>query len=222
MSAANPLTWTLRSIARIERPGGLRKARLTESDHVKWHRMRRRLDWIDFIELLHEDLATTFPWPFDLARWDVSPLAALTPRTAEELVGTAASPDESDALAFLRAAARALGLPAGGSITDLPRVAPHQKVLELASGRVAFQQVQTHGDLAFHEQFTFVADSDAERLLIGLASVELRSNPPRILRPAELRQQHAAGQRFDRVLGIKGLAWAEALADELKLEVRWT
>ncbi len=222
MSAANPLTWTLRSIARIERPDGLRKPRLTEPGHVKWHRMRRRLDWIDFIELLHEDLATTFPWPYDLGRWQTSPISALTPRAAEELVGEAARPDDSDALTFLRAAARGLGLPAGGNIADLPRVATHQKVLELASGRIAFQQVQTYTDLAFHEQFTFVADSDAERLLIGLASVELRANPPRILRPAELRQLHLEGQRFDRVLGIKGHAWAEALTDQLKLEVRWT
>ena len=222
MSAVNPLTWTLRSIARIEGPDGLRKPRLTEPGHVKWHRMRRRLDWIDFIELLHEDLAAAFPWPYDLGRWQTSPLSALTPKTAEELVGEAARPDDSDALTFLRTAARALGLPAGGNIADLPRVASHQKVLELASGRIAFQQVQAHSDLAFHEQFTFVADSDAERLLIGLASVELRSNPPRILSPAELRQRHADGQRFDRILGIKGHTWAEALADQLKLEVRWT
>lgn len=224
MPPASALSCTLRSIARIERRGGLRSPRLTEPGHAKWHRMRRRLDWVDFIELLHEDLAAAFPHPFDFSRWESSPLTGLTPKLAEELIADAAQPDETDALSFLRAKARALGLPPGGSTADLPRVQPHHKVLELpgGGGRIAFQQAQAHTDLAFHEQFTFVADTDAERLLIGLASVELRSNPPRIVRPDDLRQLHANGQRFDRVFGIKGHPPAETLASELKLEVRWT
>lgn len=225
MTSASPLVWTLRSIARIERRGDLRRgARLTQPDHEKWHRMRRRLDWADFVELLHEDLAAAFPQPFDLARWEQPPLPSLTPKLAEELVEDAARPDDSDALAFIREAARTLGLPPGGNIADLPRVQPHQKVLELSGsvGRIALHQVLAHKDLSLHEQFTFVADTDIERLLIGLVCVELRSNPPRIVRTAELRQLHATGTRFDRVFGIKGHAAADALATELKLEVRWT
>jgi hypothetical protein len=58
--------------------------------------------------------------------------------------------------------------------------------------------------------------------VIGLASVELRSNQPRIISAADLRQLHSTGQRFDRIFGIKGHAPAESLASELKLEVRWT
>lgn len=225
MPSASPLTWTLRSIARIERQGDLRRgARLTEPGHVKWNRMRRRLDWADFVELLHEDLAAAFPHPFNLALWDNSPLAPLTPKLAEELVADAARPDESDALAFVREAASALGLPPGGNIADLPRIQPQHRVLELpgSGGRIALHQVLTHRELSLHEQFTFVADTDAERLLIGLVCVELRSNPPRIVRTAELRQLLASGQRFERVFGVKGHAAAEALASELKLEVRWT
>lgn len=223
MPPASALHWTLRSIARIERRGGLRSPRLTEPGHAKWHRMRRRLDWMDFIELLHEDLAAAFPHPFDLARFESSPLAGLTPKLAEDLVVEAAQLDEADSVSFLRTTARALGLPLG-SFADLPRVQPHHKVLELpgSGGRIGFHQAQAHTDLALHEQFTFVADTDAERLVIGLASVELRSNPPRIIRADDLRKLHASGQRFDRVFGIKGHAPAEALASELKLEVRWT
>lgn len=224
-TSASPLTWTLRSIARIERRGDLRRgARLTEPGHGKWHRMRRRLDWADFVELLHEDLAAAFPHPFDLSRWENPPLAPLTPKLAEELVADAARPEESDSLAFVRDAARALGLPTGGSIADLPRVQPHHKVLELpgSAGRIALHQALTHKDLSLQEPFTFVADTDVERLLIGLVCVELRSNPPRIVRTAELRQLVAGGQRFDRIFGIKGHGAAEALASELKLEVRWT
>ena len=224
MPPASLLSWTLRSIARVERRGGLRSPRLTEPGHAKWHRMRRRLDWMDFVELLHEDLASAFPHPFDLSRWESSPLAGLTPKLAEDLVTEAAQPDETDSVSFLRATARALGLPLGGSFADLPRVQPHHKVLELpgSGGRIAFQQAQAHTDLALHEQFTFVADTDAERLVIGVASVELRSNKPRIISAADLRRLHASGQRFDRIFGIKGHVPAESLASELKLEVRWT
>jgi hypothetical protein len=50
-----PLFWTLREIARLER-GGLRPPRLTERDQERWHRVRRKLGWVAFIELLHEDL----------------------------------------------------------------------------------------------------------------------------------------------------------------------
>lgn len=225
MSSASPLFWTLRSIARIERRGDLKRgARLTEPGHEKWHRMRRRLDWADFVELLHEDLASAFPHPFNLMQWDNPPLAGLTPKLAEDLVTDAARADESDPLAFIRDAARALGLPPGGNIADLPRVQASHKALELpgAAGRIALQQVLTHKDLSLHEHFTFVADTDAERLLIGLVCVELRSNLPRIFRSAELHQHIAAGSRFDRIFGIKGHAPAEALASELKSEVRWT
>lgn len=225
MSSASPLIWTLRSIARIERRGDLRRgARLTEPGHEKWHRMRRRLDWADFVELLHEDLASAFPSPFNLMRWDNPPLAALTPKLAEDLVTAAARADDCDPVAFIRDAARALGLPSGGNIADLPRVQASHKALELpgAAGRIALQQVLTHKDLSLHEHFAFVADTDAERLLIGLVCVELRSNLPRIFRTAELRQHIAAGSRFDRVFGIKGHAPAEVLASEVKSEVRWT
>ena len=224
MSSASHLAWTLRSIARIERRGDLRRgARLTEPGHVKWKRMCRRLDWADFVELLHEDLAAAFPHPFDLSRWEKSPLP-LAPAVAEELIAEAARADESDALAFVRDAARALGVPLGGNIADLPRVQPQHKALELpgSAGRIALHQALTHKELSLHEQFTFVADTDVERLLIGLVCVELRSNPPRIIRTDELRQVLASGQRFERIFGVKGHPAAEALASELKLEVRWT
>lgn len=223
MTSASPFTWTLRSIARIERRGDLRRgARLTEPGHMKWKRMCRRLDWADFVELLHEDLAAAFPHPFDLSRWERSPLP-LAPGTAEKLLADAARPDESDAITFVRDAACALGLPDGGNIAGLPRVQSQHRILELSgsAGRIALQQVLTHRDISLHEQFTFIADTDAERLLIGLICVELRSNPPRIIRSAELRQLLAGGHRFDRVFGIKGHPAAEALASELKLEVRW-
>jgi hypothetical protein len=84
------IPWTLRSIARLERAGGVRPPRITEPGFAHWHRIRRRLGWRDLIALLHEDLASAFPLPFELA----GALAqALTEAEAERLVHEAATAD---------------------------------------------------------------------------------------------------------------------------------
>ena len=108
----------------------------------------------------------------------------------------------------------------GGNIAALPKVQTHQRVLELpgCGGRIAAHQVITNTGLSFHEHFTFVADSDAERVAIGLAAAELRANPPTIITQAELRARRPS---FDHVFGIKGYPQAEQLASDLGLEVRW-
>jgi len=212
-----PLYWTLREIARLER-GGLRPPRLTEKDQERWLRVRRKLGWVAFIELLHEDLAEAFPTAFALDRWSSHPTADLDEATALAMIGEASGPDETDRLTFLRHACRGLGLPDGGNIAALPKVQAAQRALELpgAGGRIAAHQVATHG-LAFHENFTFVADTDAERVAIGLAAAELRANAPRILSSEELRAERT---RFDHVFGIEYPS-AARLAAELPLEVRW-
>jgi hypothetical protein len=222
MSTTTPLRWTLREIARLERPEGrgLRPPRLTERGHERWDRVRRKLGWVAFIDLLHDDLAEAFPTSFALDRWAKHPTANLDEATAKALVDEAAQADDTETLAFLRLACRGLGLMEGGNIAALPRVQTHQRALELpgCGGRIAAHQIVTHGGLSFHEHFTFVADTDAERVAVGLAAAELRANPPKVLRADELR---AARPAFDHVFGIKGYAPAERLAAELDLEVRW-
>lgn len=212
------LVWTLREIARLER-GGLRPPRLTDRDQERWRRVRRKLGWVAFIELLHEDLEDAFPTAFALDRWASDPTAGLDETTALALVDEASGPDDTDRLTFLRQACRGLGLRDGGDIAALPKVQATQHALELpgSGGRIAAYQVATHG-LAFHEHFTFVADTDPERVAIGLAAAELRANQPRIITSDELRTQRA---RFDHVLGIEGYPSATRLASELSLEVRW-
>ena len=221
MSTSPPslLSWTLRAIARLER-GGLRPPRLTEPDHDRWHRLRRKLGWGAFIDLLHEDLAEAFPTSFALERWSSHPTAGLDEAAAKALVDGAAQTDEADRLAFLRLACRGLGLMEGGNIAMLPKVQTHQRALELpgCGGRIAAYQVTTHGGLSFHEHFTFVADTDAERIAVGLAAAELRANAPKILTTAELQSERP---RFDHVFGIKGYPSAEQLAADIGLEVRW-
>lgn len=218
-STSNLLTWTLRAIARLER-GGLRPPRLTEPDHERWHRVRRKLGWVAFIELLHEDLADAFPTSFALDRWSVHPTAELDDTAAKALVDDAGGRDDADLLAFLRLACRGLGLMEGGNIAALPKVQTHQHALELSGcgGRIAAHQVATHGGLSFNEHFAFVAETDAERVAIGLAAVELRANAPRIFTVDQLRTERP---RFDHVFGIKGYSPAEQVASDLGLEVRW-
>jgi hypothetical protein len=222
MQPATALTLTLKSIARLER-SGMRPPRLTEASHEKWARIRRRHCWIEFIRLLHEDLADAFPVPFDLGRWASNPLADLGEETAESLVNACTHPDESDPGAFLRAAARDLDLPAGGAFSDLPRTAPNQKILELpgSAGRIAAMQVSTLPGLAFHAQFVFVADNDVERLLVGLSAVECRSNEPTIWTSDKALTAIREGARFDRAVGVRGWPAAERLATGLALETRW-
>jgi hypothetical protein len=212
-----PLFWTLREIARLER-GGLRPPRLTERDQERWHRVRRKLGWVAFIELLHEDLAAAFPTAFALDRWLSNPTAMLEETTALAMIDEASGPDDTDRLTFLRQVCRGLGLRDGGNIAALPKVQAAQRALELpgSGGRIAAHQVTAHG-LTFHENFTFVADTDAERVAIGIAAAELRTNAPRVLTSEELRTERT---RFDHVFGIEYPS-ANRLAADLSLEVRW-
>lgn len=223
MAHDHPVLWSLRSIARLERRADLRPQRLTEPGLTKWHRMRRKLDYVDLIALLHEDLADAFPYPFDLTRWSSNPLANLDDTAARALIDAAVAEDGSSPQAFLRNTARALELPPGGSIAELPKVQAHQTALELpgAGGRIALQQALDYG-VAIHDRFTFVADSDAERLALGLALVEVRANVPRVWTSDEAQQQIADGARFDHVFGVPGHPPAEALVRASALEVRWS
>ncbi len=219
----SPLLWTLRSIARIERRGDLRPPRLTEPGLIRWNRMKRKLGFVDFIALLHEDLADAFPFPFDLARWGTRPLDMLDEHTAWSLIEAAVAEDNSAPQAFVRTAALALGLPPGGNIAALPKVQPHQSALELpgAAGRIAMQQALDHA-VAIHDRFTFVADTEAERVVLGLAMVEVRSNAPRVWSAQEALEQLGRGARFEQVLGVPGHPPAESFATEAGLEVRWS
>lgn len=216
------LTSTLRAIARAER-AEFKPPRLTEPGHVHWHRVRRKLGWRDFIALLHEDLADAFPTAFAFERLAVNPVKGLDEAEAEALVREAAAPDDGDRMAFLRQVARTLDLPPGGNIADAPRIQAQQSALELpgCGGRIAAYQAPAGGTLAFHEQFSFVADSDEERVAIGIAALEVRAGRPRVLTSEELRAEGARGQRFDRVFGVHGHAGAERLATDLGLDVRW-
>jgi hypothetical protein len=220
---ANPLETTLRSIARLEE-AKVREPRLTEPDHARWHRFRRKLGWRAFIEILHEDLAGAFPIPFDLARWPTSPLSSLTEAEAEQLIADAArsSATPVDPTAFLYECARSLGLPTSGTLSGLPKVQPHHRILELpgSGGLIAAVLCVGSSGLAFNAQFTFVAETTAEHVAIGLAAVELRANEPRILTLDALRAALKGGETFDRAFGLGDSPLAALLDKSLKLDAR--
>ncbi len=192
---------TLQAIARLE-AADVRPPRLTEAGHEKWLRFRRKLGWRHFIELLHEDLANAFPMPFDTRRWESALIDALSEDEAEALVEECAVPPSADTATFLRDRAQALGLAHGGALSDVPKVQPRHQVLELAGsgGRIAAAQCLQHEGLALHQNFTFVARSEAERIAIGLATVELRANEPLIVASVD---DLPAKTRFDRVVGLR-------------------
>jgi hypothetical protein len=223
MSTDHPILWTLRSIARIERKRDLRPPRLTEPGFTRWNRVRRKLDFVDLIALLHEDLADAFPYPFDLPRWTTNPLAGLDDAAARALIDAALADDSSPPQVFLRNAARGVDLPAGANIANLPKVQAHQTALELpgSGGRIALQQAIDHG-VAIRDRFTFVADTDAERLSLGLAIVEARANAPTVWTSEEARTRIAGGARFDHIFGVPGHSAANALVEQTGVEPRWS
>ncbi len=209
----NTLQWTLRAIARLERDTArpLRNARLTEPGWPTWRRTAGRRGLAAFVTLLHDDLAQAFPTAFDLTAWQRDPLAGLAEATAEQLVRDAIAATYPDTQSFLRAAAQGLGLPVGGAVSDFPKVQAFQRVVELpgSGGRIAAQQVLSHPDLSFNQQFLFVADSDAERVLIGIAALELRSNPPDVVTSDRLAEVLKSGGRVDKAYGFAAATGAQ-------------
>jgi hypothetical protein len=210
-----PIELTLRAIARLE-TAGVRDRRLTDPALTAWERFRRKLGFAAFIELLHEDLSGAFPVPFDLERWSESPVRALDEERAREIVLRAARAghEPPEPPLFLRDCARALGLPSGGALSDLPKVQPQHRALELpgSGGRIAAALCGPGSGLSFHTHFTFVADSDEERVAIGIAAVEMRANEPRILSTEALVAALERGETFDRVLGPRESGRAVDLA----------
>ena len=106
---------TLQSLARLEAAGIPPRQRLTDPDRALWNTFKRKLGPKDFIALLHEDGAQSFPVPFDLDRWRSSPLDALADDAADRLIDTTSAPVGGDSNVFLRSAAALLDLPTGGT-----------------------------------------------------------------------------------------------------------
>ena len=215
----NLLSLAAESIARLESTATIREKRLTDPEFRAWEHFRRKLGWSEFLELVLEDAGLLFPHPFSwLLEVAFANGRAISDAEAEKLLRsvTARVGTREEALPFLSRAARDLNVPAGGRFSALPRIQAWEKVLELpgASGRAAVSVVRQWPDVSFGH-FTFLVESDADRLLAGLAAVEAGSREISMLTRDELLKRGAAGSRFDRVIGLSENRPKDLLVDEL-------
>jgi hypothetical protein len=187
---------------------GRRPRRLLEPSRGTWARFRGRLSDTAFLELLLEDAAVAQPVPFDAAALfgPDAPLAAL-PDSLVRLWLDAAPGLALDASSaeYMVAQAAALGLPTRLARSELHRVKPHHRVLELpgTGGQLAHHLITTQGDLVLHENFTIVCDGWRERALAGLLAVELgASGAPPISTDPQLSRAIERCQEFHLVVGL--------------------
>jgi len=198
----------LHALAREEHVGR-RRRRLLEPNQATWHRFRGRLGPRDLVELVLEDAAVDQPEPFDVARvfGDRSPLAsvpeALVGDWLTELPRLSLEAADRD---YLEEQAKRLGLKARPAFSDLHKLAPHHRVLELpgSGGRLAAHAVLTQAGLSMKDMFTVACASWEERMLAGLVAVTLDvRGQPRISVDPKLEQARRAEGGFTHVLGLK-------------------
>ncbi|MFN3200716.1 MAG: hypothetical protein ACE366_20120 [Bradymonadia bacterium] len=207
---------TLTAIGRVEARGD-RPQRLTEPDHARWQHFRRQLTQRDFIELLHQDAAQTWPVPFDLAHWP-EPCVVPEEAEAERLIEACCGARSTESVDWLRAYAAEVGLP-GGALSDAPAFNPRDKILDLSGGRIAAYRCLKDPTLDMARQFTFIAQTNAEWVCVGLAAVEakaavtveqVKSVDPLTLDPGA----------FTRVVGLRA-GVSEAVVTHFGEAARW-
>jgi len=209
----------LHSLAREEASGRM-APRLTEPGHATWERFRGRLGAADLLELLFEDAAVLHPVPFDPAELlgQEHPGLKVLPRgVAERWLEELGEMDlRADSSTYVMEQARRLGIPTRLGRSDLHRVKPHQRVLELpgSGGQLSHYLVTSQNDLYLQDNFLIACGSWRERVLAGLAAMD--AGAPHadfaILDPAlEYAREGTRRARFDFVVGLhpdKGGAFA--------------
>jgi hypothetical protein len=187
-----------------------------EADRATWLRFRGRLDDVAFLELLLEDAAVTQPVPFDVANiFLVSDAvtglsAALVQRWLAEVRELELDARPAD---YLTAQAKLLGLPTRLNRSDLPKLKPHHRAIELpgTGGQIAFHISQTQEDIFLHDVFTLACGTPEEQLLAGLVAVECNTpgRAPVVIDP-KLEIVRRATPPFDFVFALdpdKGGTW---------------
>jgi len=191
-----------------EEQAGRRSRRLLEPGHATWQRFRGRLELSDFVELLLEDAAVNQPEPFDVARFLGSAKALRSVPDAQ--VGAwlsefaALSPEISDR-DYIEQQANRLGLKARPAFSDLHKLAPHHRVLEVpgSGGRLAAHAVLTQPGLSMKDMSVACA-SWQERMLAGLVAVTLDvRGDTRIGVDPTLEHARRSEGGFTHVFGLK-------------------
>jgi hypothetical protein len=176
-AAATYLAVTLHALAREEQVGR-RPRRLLEPGLATWQRFRGRMGARDLAELLLEDAAVTQPQAFHAAEilgredpFQAVPEAVIDAWLAElprvPLDGAPRDDIEEQALR--------LGVVSRPAFSELPRLQPHHRVLELpgTGGRLAAYVAETQPGIFLKDVFTIACASWQERTLAGLVAVGL-------------------------------------------------
>lgn len=218
-------------LIRLELRGEV-KPRLTEPKLATWNLFRGRLGARHLLELLLEDGAVGYPVPCD-ARFVLGPdargLVCISDAQVEAWAkaGAAAQGGKAeDADAFLVARAKDLGLPSRVARSEMQKIKPHHKVLELpGTGGLLAHWALTHNEGLFLDgAFHIACGTWQELTLAGLVAMErgdtnLQHRPIRDMRQdpklESLRRTKGADAdawRYDFVLGLataKGGTYAE-------------
>ena len=174
-ASATYLASALRALAREEQVGR-RPCRLLEPELATWRRFRGRMGARDLAELLLEDAAITHPEPFDVTRvlGRELPLRGVPEATVEQWIGelSALTPAAS-VMEEVEDQAQRLGFTARPAFSDLHKLQPHHRVLELpgSGGRLAAHVAQTQPGVSIKDAFTIACASWQERMLAGLVGV---------------------------------------------------
>ena len=205
--AAVYLATALYALAREEH-AGRRTKRLLEPDHATWQRFRGRMGPVDLAELLLEDAAVTQPEPFAAAAvlGDERPFAAIP----EGLVGDWLAelpklPLDFNDREYIEDQAKRLGLKARPAFSELRKLQPHHRVLELpgTGGRLAAHVLQTQAGLSFKDVFTVACSSWQERTLAGVIAANLGViGEVRIMVDPSLEKARTVEGGFTHVFGL--------------------
>jgi hypothetical protein len=213
--AARYTAAVLHALAR-EEAAGRRPRRLLEENRATWARFRGRLDESALFALVLEDAAVTQPSPFDArAMFQTNdPLGALPAALVVQWLGALSSLTlDAPTAEYVLAQARFLGLPTRLARSNLPRVEPHQRVLEApgTGGQAALHCVQNATGVTLQDVFTVACGTLEEETLAGLIAVECRvTGRAPIVRDPKLDAARARGAEFDLVVALdpsKGGIW---------------
>jgi hypothetical protein len=231
-AAATYLAATLHALVREEQ-AGRRPRRLLDPGPATWQRFRGRLGARDLAELILEDAAVTQPQAFRAAEilGHEDPFQGVPEPLIEHWLTELAAYDGGRVSQTLNAPpvtthpndieeqARRLGLVARPAFSELSKLQPHHRVLELpgTGGRLAAYVVETQPGIFLKDVFSIACASWQERTLAGLVGVGLGVvGDVRILVDPDLSESRSAPGGFSHLFGLRREKGGRFSADELQ------
>lgn len=203
--AATYATAALHALAREEALERRTPPRLLEPSMATWQQFRGRLTPTDLLDLLLEDAAVTQPAAFQPPA-DVGALAQLPVSAVDEWLEALRDLDlTAEGSEYLHSQAKRLGIATRMARSELHRLRPHHRVLELprSGGQLAYHLVTSQDDLFLQQNFTIACHDWRDATLGALVAVELgvSGDAPTAIDP-ELEGARSAQPTFDYVVGL--------------------